>query len=120
MVGELGVADECADAKSFGRRLDLRPPEPVDVDELIGPDTVNTMPPQTLAAFNDHGRAEVRIGHDLEGAKRLFPRLESLGIPASKLIDELEPEGVAAFAKSYDALIEGIASRRREMMGSPR
>ena len=78
------------------------------------------MPLQTLAAFNDHGRVEVRIDHDLDGAKRLFPRLEALGVPATKLIDELEPEGVTAFAKSYDALLEGIASRRRDMTGSAR
>jgi hypothetical protein len=62
----------------------------------------------------------VRIGHDLDAAKRLFPRLESLGVPATRLIDQLEPEGVASFAKSFDALIEGIASRRRELMGSAR
>jgi transaldolase len=95
-------------------------PDTLYVDELIGPDTVNTLPPQTLTAFNDHGRLEARIGSDLEGAKRLFPRLEALGVPAVELIDQLEPEGVASFAKSYDALIEGIASRRRELMGSTR
>lgn len=95
-------------------------PDTMYVDELIGPDTVNTLPPQTLVAFNDHGRAAVRIGHDLDGARALFPRLESLGVPATQLVDQLEPEGVASFAKSYDALIEGIASRRRELMGSAR
>ena len=95
-------------------------PDTMYVDELIGPDTVNTLPPQTLLAFNDHGRVEVRIGHDLEGARALFPRLASLGVPATQLIDQLEGEGVASFAKSYDALIEGIASRRRELMGSTR
>ena len=95
-------------------------PDTLYVDELIGKDTVNTLPPQTLAAFNDHGHAEIRIGNDLDAAKRLFPRLEALGVPATKLIDQLEPEGVTAFAKSYDALIEGIGSRRRELMGSAR
>ena len=95
-------------------------PDTLYVYELIGRDTVNTLPPQTLAAFNDHGHAELRIGNDLAGARALFPRLESLGVPATRLIDLLEPEGVAAFAKSYDALIEGIASRRRELMGSAR
>jgi transaldolase len=90
------------------------------VDELIGPDTVNTMPPQTLEAFNDHGIVEVRIGHDLDAARRLFARLPELGIPLPRLIDELEPEGVAAFAKSYDELLKGISTRRRELMGSAR
>ncbi len=90
------------------------------IDELVGADTVNTMPPQTLAAFNDHGHVEPRIQHDLEDAKGVFPRLEALGVPAGRLVDQLEPEGVAAFATSYDALLEGIASRRREMTGSTR
>ena len=95
-------------------------PDILYVDELIGADTVNTMPPQTLAAFNDHGRVELAIDRDLDEARHLFPRLEALGVPGIKLIDELEGEGVTAFAKSYDALLEGIASRRREMMGSAR
>ena len=95
-------------------------PDTLYVDELIGADTVNTMPLQTLAAFNDHGKVEPSIGRDLDAAKRLFPRLDALGVRGLELIDELEGEGVTAFAKSYDALLEGIASRRSEMMGSPR
>jgi transaldolase len=85
------------------------------VDELIGPDTVNTMPPQTLTAFNDHGRPEVTIGRDLDAARRLFARLPALGVPVETLIDQLEPEGVAAFAKSYDALLAALETRRREV-----
>ncbi|NOT33412.1 MAG: transaldolase [Candidatus Eisenbacteria bacterium] len=85
------------------------------VEELIGPDTVNTMPPQTLAAFNDHGVAEARIERDVDAARRLFERLPALGIPLARLLDELEPEGVASFEKSFDALLSAIAQRRREM-----
>ena len=95
-------------------------PDTMYVDELIGPDTVNTVPPQTLKAFNDHGHAEVRITHDLAAARQLFPRLQALGIPAMQLIDELEPEGVTSFSKSYADLIDGIRSRRRDLMGSAR
>ncbi|HTR96913.1 MAG TPA: transaldolase [Candidatus Acidoferrales bacterium] len=86
------------------------------VEELIGPDTVNTMPPQTLAAFNDHGVAEVRIRRDLDRARALFRRLPELGVPIDALIGQLEDEGVKAFAKSYDELLEAIESRRREMV----
>jgi transaldolase len=86
------------------------------VEELIGPDTVNTMPPQTLDAFNDHGVVEARIERGLDAARTLFERLPRLGIPAGRLIDELEPEGVAAFAKSFDALMATLATRRREMV----
>ena len=93
-------------------------PDTLYVDELIGPDTVNTMPPQTLAAFNDHGRPEVRIGSDLDAARRLFARLPALGVPVETLIDQLEAEGVAAFAKSYDALLATLEARRREVAGA--
>jgi transaldolase len=93
-------------------------PDTMYVDELVGPDTVNTLPPQTLEAYNDHGSLEVRIGKDLPAARALFERLPELGIPLERLIDELEGEGVAAFAKSYDELIAGIESRRREFAGA--
>jgi transaldolase len=88
------------------------------VEELIGPDTVNTMPPQTLEAFNDHGVVEARLEHDVDGARRMMERLVELGVPLGRLIDELEPEGVAAFAKSYESLIETLESKRKEMVGS--
>jgi transaldolase len=84
------------------------------VDELIGPDTVNTMPPATLTAFNDHGQVETRIGRDLDAARRLFERLPGLGIPVGSLIDQLEPEGVTAFEKSFAQLLATLATRHRE------
>jgi transaldolase len=86
------------------------------VEELIGPDTVNTMPPQTLQAFNDHGVVEARIHRHLDRARRLFERLPALGVPLEARIAELEPEGVAAFARSYDALIEALEAKRRELV----
>ena len=92
-------------------------PDTLYVDELIGPDTVNTMPPQTLAAFNHHGKVAVTIDRDLEVARRLFERLPELGIPAARLIVELEEEGVAAFAKSYEALLAALEARRQSLAG---
>jgi transaldolase len=88
------------------------------VEELIGPDTVDTMPPQTLDAFNDHGVVEVRVERDLDQARRLFERLPALGVPVEPLIGELEEEGVQAFAKSYDALIAALEAKRREMVAA--
>lgn len=90
-------------------------PDTLYVDELIGADTVNTMPPQTLTAFNHHGRVELTIERDLDGARALFARLPALGVPVDALIEQLEPEGVAAFAKSYDALLATLETRRREV-----
>jgi len=86
------------------------------VEELIGPDTVNTMPPATLAAFNDHGRVEPRVQHDVPGARAVFARLTELGVPVESLIEQLEAEGVRAFAKSYDELLATLETRRREMV----
>jgi len=86
------------------------------VEELIGPDTVNTMPPQTLTAFNDHGVLEPRLERHLDRAQALFDRLPQLGIPLEALIAQLEPEGVAAFAKSYDSLLEALENKRRELV----
>jgi len=86
------------------------------VEELIGPDTVNTLPPATLAAFNDHGRLEPRIRHDLAGARSAMARLNELGVPVEKLIEQLEPEGVKAFDKSFDELLGALETRRRELL----
>jgi transaldolase len=79
---------------------------------------VNTVPPQTLAAFNDHGVVESRIGNDLAGARAAFARLTALGVPVDALIDQLEGEGVVAFAKSYDDLLGALDTRVRAMTGS--
>ena len=84
------------------------------IEELVGPDTVNTMPPSTLAAFNDHGTVAVTIERDLDHARALFRRLPELGVPLPALIDQLEGEGVAAFTKSYDALLESLETRRAQ------
>ncbi len=85
------------------------------VEELIGPDTVNTIPPQTLVAFNDHGVVEARIRNDVAGARALFARLPQLGVPVDELIDQLEDEGVKAFAKSYDELLAALDARVRDL-----
>ncbi len=87
-------------------------PDTLYVDELIGPDTVNTMPLATLAAFNDHGTVEVRIDRDLPGAERLFERLPELGVPLGALIDALEGEGVKAFATSFETLLAALEDKR--------
>lgn len=84
------------------------------VEELIGPDTVNTIPPATLVAFNDHGVVETRVRNSMDEARALFGKLDALGVPVESLIDQLEGEGVTAFAKSYDDLLGAIETRRRE------
>jgi len=85
----------------------------VYVEELIGPDTVDTMPPETVEAFQDHG--EVRGDTVLDGvdeAERLLEELREAGIDYDDVVDTLEDEGVKRFADSFDELIAGIEAKR--------
>jgi transaldolase len=90
-------------------------PDTLYVDELIGPDTVNTLPPETLKAFLDHGRAAATIAADVEGARQRVQRLPELGIDLARATAQLQEEGVAAFAKPFRALLDGIEAKRRRM-----
>jgi len=92
-------------------------PDTLYVDELVGPDSVNTMPLATLTAYNEHGSLELRIGRDLDAARRLFERLPELSVPIDTLIAQLEPEGVQAFSQSYDALLDALEKRRLALAG---
>ncbi len=82
------------------------------VDELIGPDTVNTLPPATLEAFLDHGAVAVTVTDDVEGARARVEQLKELRIDLGAITDRLLDEGVAAFAGSFDSLMESIRTKR--------
>jgi transaldolase len=90
-------------------------PDLVYVDTLIGPHTVNTMPPKTLDAFRDHGTLAVTIGRDLDAAQAAMQQLAQAGISLHEVTDELEQDGVKKFVDSYDALLAAIAKRREEV-----
>jgi transaldolase len=85
------------------------------VEELIGPATINTMPPATFGAFRDHGRAAPTLEEDLDQARRDLDRLSAAGIDLRVVTQELEDEGVAAFAKSFRESVQrlGKVSTRR-------
>jgi transaldolase len=85
------------------------------VEALIAPDTVDTMPPETFAAYREHGNPQVRIYEDLDGARRVFPRLEELGIDEPRVSRELEEEGVKKFSDSYESLIKTLAEKEKAM-----
>jgi transaldolase/glucose-6-phosphate isomerase len=82
------------------------------VDNLIGPDTVNTVPPATLDAFRDHGKPSLTITQGLEESQMLFADLKAQGISMSTVTQELEDEGVKAFADAFATLIGAIEERR--------
>lgn len=87
-------------------------PDTIYVDPLVGPHTVNTMPPATLEAVLDHGRAEVTIGDDIDVARTLFDELREVGIEIDAVTAQLLREGVAAFSRSFDELLDHIARQR--------
>jgi transaldolase/glucose-6-phosphate isomerase len=87
-------------------------PDTMYIDQLIGPGTVNTVPPKTLEAFRDHGNAVETIQDDLDGARQTLASLETLGISMDKVTAELEAEGVKSFSESFSAMLQAIDGRR--------
>jgi transaldolase len=85
------------------------------VEELIGPDTVNTMPPQTLAAFLDHGEVRLSIEDDLQASRQVLADLESLGISIQEVTQQLEDEGVKSFSDSFKVLLEVIEEHQKDL-----
>jgi transaldolase len=82
------------------------------VDTLIGAHTVNTVPPDTLDAFLDHGVVALTVEDDLDEAHAQLNRLAELGIDLDQATEELQEEGVDKFIKPFDSLLETIASKR--------
>jgi transaldolase len=82
------------------------------VEELIGPDTVNTLPVATLEAFRDHGVVRASVREDLAGAEQVFSQLADLGVDIDAVTDQLQVEGVAAFAASFDQLLAALDAAR--------
>jgi len=81
------------------------------VEDLIGPDTVNTLPRKTLDAYVDHGDPASRLEDGLEDAKALISQLEEVGIDMKQVTDDLLDEGVAAFVRDFDKLLEKIRTK---------
>jgi transaldolase len=81
------------------------------VEELIGPDTVNTVPPQTLTAFLDHGQVQNTLEKDVSSAAQALQDLEKLGISMDQVTRELEVEGVKAFADAFGILLNAFQDR---------
>jgi transaldolase/glucose-6-phosphate isomerase len=93
-------------------------PDTIYVDNLIGPETVNTVPPATLDAFKDHGVAELTLARGLDEAQDNINKLETAGISMQVVTQELEDEGVKAFADAFTQLLETIDERRKNAASS--
>lgn len=81
------------------------------VDQLVAPETVNTIPPATYAAFRDHGTVKLTIEEDLDGAKATLRDIAALGIDLGAICQKLQDDGVKAFADSFESLMRSITDK---------
>lgn len=87
------------------------------VENLIGPETVNTLPPETLKAFKDHGKIiEDAVRDNLDDAAAVLGRLKAIGIDLNATAEKLQVDGVAAFAASFDQLMAALEKKRKSMI----
>lgn len=85
------------------------------VEELIGPETVNTLPPKTMDAFRDHGVASAKLANGLNIAHQQLSDLNDLGVSLNTITDELESAGIASFADAFDRLLTSISEKRKRL-----
>jgi transaldolase len=93
-------------------------PDVLYVESLIGAETVNTMPEETIRAFQDHGRVELTLEREVEQARELLDQLAAAGIDYDDVTATLEEEGVQKFADSFRELLDGIHSKRGELVSA--
>ncbi len=87
-------------------------PDTLYVDNLIAPDTVNTMPPETITATLDHGRIGTKLGETLDRSRQVLADLAEVGIDLKAVTDQLTTDGVKAFARSFEELLAGLEARQ--------
>jgi transaldolase len=123
---EIFGGDEFAELRAAGARVQrclwastsTKNPDYRDViyvEELIGPETVNTMPLETIKAFLDHGDVRRTLDTGIDDARQALREVEASGISMEQVTAELLTEGMASFGKSFDELIESIQSKRSEL-----
>jgi transaldolase len=88
------------------------------VEELVGPETVNTMPRETIEALQDHGRIESTLERDLDGARRTLEAFAQAGVDYDDVVAVLEREGVEKFATSFKELLDGVARKREQFVAA--
>lgn len=93
-------------------------PDTLYVDQLIGSDTVNTVPPATLNAFRDHGTVAAPLGENLDEARAQLTQLADWGIDLDAITQKLQDDGVASFAKSFTSLIASVTGKRQKLQSN--
>jgi transaldolase len=88
------------------------------VEELIGPETVNTMPEETIEAFQDHGKVALTLDREVDEAERVFQQVAEAGVDYDDVVATLEREGVDKFADSFKELLDGVRSKRGELVSA--
>ena len=87
------------------------------VEELIGPETIDTVPPATLAAFRDHGVVRMTLEENLAGERATLQRLEEIGISLDEVTAQVLADGVRLFVEPFEKLLTAIQTRRDEILG---
>ena len=91
------------------------------VEELIGPDTVTTIPPATLDAFRSHGQvSSTTVTAGVDKARAALSKLVQLGIDLGAIAEELQADGVAAFASAYDSVLAGLERKKQSILSGMR
>ena len=85
------------------------------VEELIGPNTVDTVPPATINGFQDHGSVALTVEQDVSAARQVMQDLDTVGIPIKQVTDILEQEGVATFKTAFEDLLQKLDDKRRAL-----
>ena len=106
----------CLWASTSTKNPDYR--DVIYVEDLIGPDTVNTLPQNTLDAFRDHGKAALTLEQGVAEAHEAIRRIEGAGISIKAVTDELQTQGVKLFCDSFDKAVESIVQKREVLRGA--
>jgi transaldolase len=113
LAGKGATKQRCLWASTSTKNPEYR--DVMYVEELIGPETVNTMPKETIEAFQDHGRVALTLEQGLDEARKVFRDLGAARVDYDDVTDTLEREGVQKFADSFADLLEGIEAKRSQL-----
>ena len=113
LAGKGASAQRCLWASTSTKNPEYR--DVLYVEELIGPDTVNTMPQETIEAFQDHGAVRETLETGLDEARQLFEDLARVGVDYDDVVLTLEEEGVQKFADSFAELLDGVRAKQGQL-----